>query len=129
VTAGRTLKPTNQTARNTDHGIDPAYRISADGGIEILNNGGALKKHVTGMELVDLVIGGNVLAIALTMGVVLFACDSGVDVMPMLETSESLPVVQTMQLMALMIGWPLPEVVVSHDQTEIHLKYMTGSVR
>ncbi|RSM85125.1 hypothetical protein DMH04_17605 [Kibdelosporangium aridum] len=99
-----------------------AYRITPDDGVDVLNDGGALKKHVSGMELVDAVIAGNVLAMALTMGVVLFACDSGVDVMPMLEPSESLPLIQTLQLTALLVGWPLPEVSLSSDRTEVHFE-------
>ncbi|ALG12242.1 hypothetical protein AOZ06_40090 [Kibdelosporangium phytohabitans] len=96
------------------------YRITEEHGVDILNDRGNLKKHVTAAELVDIVVAGNLLALAMTLGVVLFACDTGVDVMPMLESDSTLPEIQSMQFTALIFGWPRSDVSVSSDRTEIH---------
>jgi hypothetical protein len=98
------------------------YRITEELGVDILNDRGNLKKHVSAAELVDIVVAGNLLALAMTLGVVLFACDIGVDVMPMIESADTLPEVQSMQFAALIFGWPRPEVTVSSDRTEIHFR-------
>ncbi|MGH3757151.1 hypothetical protein [Actinophytocola sp.] len=98
-----------------------AYVIKTDNGVDLLNDRGNVQKHLTSAQLVDAVIAGHVTAMALTVAVVLFGVESGADVMPLLETVESLPATQSIQLVALVSGWPCPDIQVSDDQCEVHV--------
>lgn len=98
-----------------------AYRITDDHGIEILNDRGNVKRRLSSPQLVDAVAAGAVACSALAVATVVFACAEGLDIMPLIQTAETFPVAQAMQIAAIVLGWPCPRVEVSSDEDEIHL--------
>ncbi|WP_146173753.1 hypothetical protein [Saccharothrix carnea] len=55
------------------------------------------------------------------MATVVYACAQGLDVMPLIQTAETLPGARAMQVAAIVLGWPCPRVEVSSEEDEIHL--------
>lgn len=102
-----------------------AYRIDSNNGIDILNDRGNLKRHISMPELIDLVVAGNILAMAMSMAFLIFACEVGIDVSIMVGSYESVPAVQVMQLSFVLLGWPLQDIQISPDQ---RLIYITGAL-
>lgn len=98
-----------------------AYVVTADHGVDLLNDRGNVQKHVTFAELVDVLLAGHVTALALTVATVLFGTESGAEVMPLLETVDSLPATHSIQLTAVVSGWPCPDISISDDQSEVHV--------
>jgi hypothetical protein len=96
-----------------------AYRIDSDNGIEVLKDRGNVKKRISGSELVDLVVAGNILATAMSMAFLVFACEVGMDVSVMAGSIEMLPAIQVVQLLSITLGWPLVQVDFSEDNTVV----------
>ncbi|MGW4489767.1 hypothetical protein ACWEOE_38780 [Amycolatopsis sp. NPDC004368] len=99
-----------------------SYKIDDDLSIEILNDRGNVKRRISAPELLDCVVAGNILALALTLAVIIFASRDGIEVLPLLESAENLPLEQSVQMMAIALGWPVPRVYFDRHalRVEIH---------
>ena len=95
-----------------------AYRLTHDGGIDIHNNRGNFKSHLSAEQIVDAVVAGHVLFLGLALGVLLFACDVKADVMMLIADVDDMPAVYSIQYAALSNGWPLPSVHASEEYAD-----------
>ncbi|MDQ3403432.1 MAG: hypothetical protein M3548_08550 [Actinomycetota bacterium] len=97
------------------------YRLPADGGVDVLNDSGNLKKHVSAAELVDLVSGAGIHTLALIAGTVLFAAEAGLDIPRLVEEAGAYPIEQKLTITAVAHGWSPPHIIVSDDGTTIEI--------
>lgn len=95
-----------------------SYRQTEDSGVDIFNGRGNLRSHLDARHLIDAVVAGHVLFMGLAIGVVLFACDAGVDIATLVAGADPMPPVHAVQYAALVNGWPLPEVRVSDEHND-----------
>lgn len=99
-----------------------SWRITADGGLDILNDRRNVKRHITASELLDIVIAGNITSFSMVAAVMLFACEVDLDVTTLLDTDEPMPFTAIMQVITLAFGWPRPDVEISPSGAEITLR-------